>query len=620
MRTASAKLIRGLVRRHWLALFSGGAGAVVLTLAQLAQPFPLQWVIDRVIGEQSGGFRLDGAGLRMLWIAGIAVVLISLVSAGGTFVAEIGLGRAGERIAHDLRVAIYAHLQRLSLAFHDRRQKGDLVTRLTEDANQVGELFSESIGTITQAVLILVGMAAVTVVLDPLLAIAMFAVTPVLGLVTVHYRRKVKLAARHQRASEGEIASLAAESLSAMRVVKAFGGERYKHERVLDRSLQRRQFGMVAAGLEARFGGAVEVIGATTMAVVLVFGTYRVAAGAISPGALVVFVQYSRKVYQPLKDIAKQSSKVAKRMARADRVAELLSADQVLEDRPDAVAGGRAAGEVALEGVSFGYDAARPVLDDVSLRVRAGEHVAVVGSSGAGKSTIGALIARFYDPVGGRVEFDGRDARDWSLPWLRDQIGILLQDTVLFTGSVADNIAYGAAASRAEIVAAAKTAGAHEFIERLPNGYDERLGPQGVGLSGGQRQRLGIARVLLRNPPILLLDEPTTGLDALSEANLIAGLRTLMSGRTTIIVTHAMSLAATADRVIVVEDGRVVQDGPPAQLLAEAGPLRRMTLEQMIERPPSPVPAHTGATATGMPLVEVAAGSVRRLLAGTATR
>ena len=597
MRTASAKLIRGLIRGHWLALLSGGAGAVVLTLAQLAQPFPLEWVIDHVIGDKTGGFRLDDTGLRALWIAGIAVVLISAVSAAGTFVAEIGLARAGERIAHDLRVATYAHLQRLSLAFHDRRQKGDLVTRLTEDANQVGELFSESIGTITQAVLILVGMAAVTFVLDPLLALAMFAVTPVLGLVTVHYRRKVKLAARQQRASEGQIASLAAESLSAMRVVKAFGGERYENERVLDRSLERRRFGMVAAGLEARFGGAVEVIGATTMAVVLVFGTYRVAAGAITPGALVVFVQYSRKVYSPLKDIAKQSSKVARRMARADRVAELLSADQVLEDRPGAVAGGRAAGQVALQGVSFAYDAARPVLEDVSLHVRPGEHVAVVGSSGAGKSTIGALIARFYDPVSGRVEIDGRDARDWSLPWLRDQIGILLQDTVLFTGTVAENIAYGASATREEIVAAAKAAGADDFISRLPGGYDEPLGPQGVGLSGGQRQRLGIARVLLRNPPILLLDEPTTGLDALSEANLVGSLRTLMRGRTTIIVTHSMSLAATADRVIVVEAGRIVQDGAPAELVAERGPFRRMTVEQTIERPPAapaPLPVAVG--------------------------
>jgi ABC-type multidrug transport system fused ATPase/permease subunit len=307
-----------------------------------------------------------------------------------------------------------------------------------------------------------------------------------------------------------------------------------------------------------------------------------------------VFVQYSRKVYQPLKDIAKQSSKVAKRMARADRVAELLSADQVLEDRPGAVAGGRANGEVALERVSFGYEPARPVLDDVSLRVRPGEHVAVVGSSGAGKSTIGALIARFYDPVSGRVEIDGRDARDWSLPWLRDQIGILLQDTVLFTGTVAENIAYGASTTREEIVAAARAAGAHDFISRLPGGYDEPLGPQGIGLSGGQRQRLGIARVLLRNPPILLLDEPTTGLDALSEATLVGSLRELMRGRTTIIVTHSMALAANADRVLVVDAGRIVQDGTPEALLAQRGPFRRMSLEQTIERAPAaapPVPA-----------------------------
>jgi ABC-type multidrug transport system fused ATPase/permease subunit len=327
----------------------------------------------------------------------------------------------------------------------------------------------------------------------------------------------------------------------------------------------------------------------------------------------VVFVQYSRKVYQPLKDIAKQSSRIAKRMARAERIAEVLVADQVLEDRPGAVAGTRATGRIALEGVSFAYEPARPVLRDVSLRIAAGEHVAVVGSSGAGKSTIGALIARFYDPVGGRVEIDGRDARDWSLPWLRDQIGILLQDTVLFTGTVADNIAYGAPASREEIVAAASAAGAHDFIMRLPNGYDEPLGPQGVGLSGGQRQRLGIARVLLRNPPILLLDEPTTGLDALSEANVIRGLRELMAGRTTVIVTHAMSLAATADRVIVVDAGRIVQDGSPAELLAQPGPLRRMTLEQAIQ--PAPAMASPGPAAPAASLVDFADARMRRLLA-----
>ncbi|MEA2245940.1 MAG: ATP-binding cassette, subfamily bacterial [Solirubrobacteraceae bacterium] len=595
-------LIRPLIRRHWAALGSGGAGAVVVTLAQLAQPFPLQWVIDRVIQERGDGFALDPTALQTLWLAGLAVIIIAAVGAIATYFAEFGLSRAGERVAHELRVATYAHLQRLSLAFHDRRQKGDLVTRLTEDANQVGDLFSESIGTIAQAVLILVGMAIVTVLLDPFLAAAMFAVTPVLAIVTVHYRRKVKVAARSQRAREGEIASMAGETLSAMRVVKAFGREDYEQGRVLDRSEERRQFGVVAAGLEARFGGAVEVIGATTMAVVLVLGAYRVAAGAISPGALVVFAQYSRKVYSPLKDIAKQSSRIAKRMARAERIAEVLAADLTLEDRPDAITGGRAQGRIVLHRASFSYDAARPVLDGVSLCIEPGEHVALVGASGAGKSTIGALIARFYDPLSGRVEIDGRDARDWSLSWVRGQIGLLLQDTVLFTGTVADNIAYGTSASRQEVVAAATAAGAHDFILGLPGGYDEPLGPQGVGLSGGQRQRLGIARVLLRNPPILVLDEPTTGLDALSEASLMGGLSGLMRGRTTVIVTHAMSLASTADRVLVVEAGRIVQAGSPQALLAQPGPFRRMALEQAIDRQTPEATSTRAGGATGAAL------------------
>src|ERR671932_1706969 len=351
MRNASAKLIRGLMRRHWLALFSGGTGAVVLTLAQLAQPFPLQWVIDHVIGQRTSGFALDGAGLRALWIAGLAVILVSAVSAGGTYVAEIGLSRAGERIAHDLRVATYAHLQRLSLAYHDRRQKGDLVTRLTEDANAVGTLFSDNVGAIGQAILTLLGMIVVSIAIDPTLGLAMVAVAPVLAVVTVHYRREVRLAARRQRKREGEIASLAAESLSAMRVVKAFGGERYEAERVFERSEERRQQGVYAANVEAKFGGAVDVLGSVAVALVLVLGAYRTASGAITVGDLVVIAQYARRMYRPLSDLAKQSTKASRAMARAERVAEVLGADEVLEDRAGAFAAGRAEGEVELREV-----------------------------------------------------------------------------------------------------------------------------------------------------------------------------------------------------------------------------------------------------------------------------
>jgi ATP-binding cassette subfamily B protein len=581
----AGRLVRAVVRRNWAALGGAGVSTVLLTVADLLQPWPLKWVIDSVLAGRSGAFDFSTRDVRTLALIAVAVVGIALLNALATYTGELWLRRAGERVAHELRVAMYGHLQRLSLAFHDRRQKGDLVTRLTEDANSVGLLFSDTIGTMAQAVLVLAGMIVVSLLIDPLLGLAMLGVAPVLFVVTNHYRRRVRTASREQRRNEGEIASIAAESLSAMRVVKAFGGEDYERERVVERSEERRRFGVQAAGLEARFGGAVDLLGAAAMAVVLVLGAFRVASGAVTTGDLVVIAQYARRMYRPLSDLAKQSARAAKYMARAERVAEVLSADEVLEDRAGAYAGERARGAIELERVSFAYEPGRPILDDVSLRIDAGSHVAIVGASGAGKSTVGALIARFYDPGSGRVLIDGRDARDCALPWLRDQVGLLLQDTVLFTGTVADNIAYGRTVDRADVVRAARVADADDFIARLPEGYDDELGPQGVGLSGGQRQRLGIARVVLRDPPILLLDEPTTGLDAASEAQVMEGMAGLIRGRTTILITHSMALARQADRVVVVDRGRIVQDGAPDELIAVPGAFRRLAAEQgLVER------------------------------------
>jgi ATP-binding cassette subfamily B protein len=585
------RLIRGLVRRHWPALGGAAGSTVLITLADLAQPWPLKFLIDKVITGRDIPFDFTSDDIRTLIIIAAAVVGIALLDALATYTGDLWLKRSGERISHELRLAMYSHLQRLSLAYHDRRQKGDLVTRLTGDANAVGTLFSENLGTIAQAVLTLIGMVIVSVVIDPLIGLAMVAVAPILGVVSLHYRRAVRIAARRQRKREGEIASLAAESLSAMRVVKAFGGERYEAERVSERSEERRQQGVRAANLEARFSGAVDVLGSAAVAMVLVLGAFRAATGAITVGDLVVIAQYARRIYRPLSDLAKQSTRVSRAMARAERVAEVLGADEVLEDRPGAFAEGRARGEVELRDVAFAYEPDRPVLEKLSLRFPAGSRIAVVGPSGAGKSTVGALIARFYDPSEGQVLIDGRDARDCSLDWLRDQVGILLQDTVLFTGSVADNIAYGRSAPREDIIRAARAADAEQFISGLPAGFDAQLGPQGIGLSGGQRQRIGISRVLLRDPPILVLDEPTTGLDAASEAQVMEGLTALMEGRTTILITHSMALARQADRVVVVEAGRIAQEGTPEELVALPGPFRRLAAEQgLVERRRRPAP------------------------------
>jgi ATP-binding cassette, subfamily B, bacterial len=558
--TTPGRALLPLVRNEWRALGVAGGSTVLVTAAELARPWPLALAIDYLLEEHAGRpFRLDSADVRAaIGFAGL-LLLIAIVDAAAQYHSDVRMRAAGERILHTLRVRVYDHLQLLSLAFHERRHTGDLVTRVTGDAQAVGELFAQSLGRIVAAGLLLAGMVTVSVILDPVLAAVAFATVPLLGAATLRFRRLVKDITRRQRAKEGEIASVATEALSAMPVVKAHGSERLERERVARGSEERRRLGIEVSRLEGRFTGLIDVLGAVGAALVILVGVLRVGAGALSPGDLVVFSSYTRRAYRPLRELARELGRVARAMVRVERIAEILAADDVLPERPGAFAGGRARGEIELQHVSFAYDPDRPVLDDLTLRIEPGSRVAIVGPSGAGKSTLGALVARFYDPDRGRVLFDGRDARDCSLAWLRGQIGLVLQHTVLFTGTVAENIAYGTEATREQIVAAAKAAGAHAFVSELPENYDTPLGPRGVGLSGGQRQRIAIARALLRDPSVLVLDEPTTGLDAVSETQVMDGLRLLMRGRTTLLITHSPALARTADHVIVLECGRVKQ-------------------------------------------------------------
>lgn len=572
--TSATQLLRPYVRKEWRTLSGAGLLAVAAAVADLARPWPLKLILDHIVLGHTGAFALETRELGILAAVGGFVLAIALVSALAENASSLWLQRAGERISHEMRVNVYDRLQRLSLRFHERRQKGDLVTRVTGDANAVGDMFATSLGNVVQASVLLLGMLIVTFVLDPLLALAWLAVVPFLTVVAFTFRARIRTAARRQRTQEGAIASVANEALSAMAVVKAYGSERFELERVQDRSERRMHLGIEASRLQANFNTLVGILSAVGTAAVLVLGVFRVAAGAITPGDLVVFVSYAKKADSPLRHIARESVRIARSMARAERIAEILAADEMLAERPGAYRGGRAAGEVAFEDVSFAYDPSRPALRDVSLRIPTGSRVAVVGASGAGKSTLGALVARLYDPLEGRVLVDGRDVRDCSLDWLRAQVGVLLQDTVLFTGSVRDNIAYGTDVTPDAVVDAARTAAAHDFVAGLPDGYDTELGPQGVGLSGGQRQRIGIARTLLRDPPILLLDEPTTALDAKAEAQLLEGLAHLMEGRTTILVTHSLELARRADTVVVLEAGRIVAEGRPDVVLAEGVPGR----------------------------------------------
>jgi ATP-binding cassette, subfamily B, bacterial len=580
-RARTWQLLRPFLARHTGALAGAAVCTIAGTIASLATPWPLKFAIDR-LAERSEDipFTLERSDVSFILLVLGVVLGIAALNAAASYYSEFWLNRAGERIVHSLRVATYGQMQRLSLSFHAKRQKGDLLTHVTGDVNAVGYLFSDTLGGLASAVLLLTGMVVVCVLLDPVLTLGAFCVVPPLFVVIRHYQAKVRKAASRQRAKEGEIASLANEALSAMPVVKAFGTEGYERARVERSSNERLVVGVEASRLEARFGVAVDLLGAVSTALILAIGVLRVAAGRITPGDLVVFVSYSNRLYRPLREIARQSTRFARAMARLDRIGDVLRSEEVLEERGH-YAGSRPAGELTLDHVSFRYAPDRWAVKDITLRVPAGRRVALIGASGAGKSTIGALVARFYDPTSGQVLLDGRDARDCSLAWLRQQVGVLLQDTILFSGSVAENIAYGRDVSRSDVERAAALAGAAEFIAALPDGYDTVLGPGGVGLSGGQRQRLGIARVLLRDPPVLILDEPTTGLDAASEQRVLAGIASLMRGRTTVLITHSMSLARQADLVAVLENGRLVEVGEPDTLLAARSKFQDLWLTQL---------------------------------------
>jgi ATP-binding cassette subfamily B protein len=569
--SGALRTLRPYLAPEWPSLAVAMVSTLAVVTAWLARPLPIALVVDRLLNKNEIPFELGADDWRLLGLIAGLVVAIALLGALGGHLADDRLVKAGERITHRLRIATYAQLQRLSLSFHERRHAGDLITRVTGDVGAVGGLFPGPLGGLVSSGMLLLGMLVASVLIDPLLALTAFAAAPGLALVSLRFRRRVKSVTRRQRAKEGEITSLLEESLSAVRVVKAFGAERFEQERLRRRSEELLDLELEASGVEGRFSGITDVLGAFALALVLVVGTLRAAAGALTVGELIITWTYARRTDRPLRGIARNSNRLSRGVARAERVAEILAADEFLEERPGAYSGPRAKGELELQDVSFSYDAERPALVDLTLRIPAGERLALVGRSGAGKSTLAALIARFYDPPPerGRVSIDGRALRDCSLPWLREQVGLVLQETVLFAGTVADNIAYGLEADRGQVVAASKAAGAHAFVSELPQGYDTMLGSRGVGLSGGQRQRIAIARTLLRDPPILVLDEPTTGLDAESEAQVLDGLGALMRGRTTVIMTHSARLAATADRVVVVEAGRVARDGPPDEVLAE---------------------------------------------------
>ena len=572
--------IRTLLRPHLGALVLGFVAVIGESAADLLEPWPLKIVLDNVLHTKNSGGWLNhfiasftGSNpMAVLKFACFAVLGIAVLDAVCTYAEKYLTTSVGQWVTHDLRRALYSHLQRLSLSYHDHKRTGDLISTVTSDIDSIQSFITSGLlGTLINLITLL-GMIGVMLFLNWRFTLIALSVAPVLFTIVYTYTRRIKAASRAVRKKEGEIVSVIEEVLGSIRVVKAFAREDYELKRLEEESLEGVEIALRARGLKAKLAPIVQIIVAVGTFLVLWFGARMVLSGALSAGSLVVFFLYLGKMYKPMQELSKMTDTYSKALVGYERIQEILETEREVKDSPKAKPAPRFKGKIEFDHVSFSYSPETPVLQDVSLTIEPGRVAAFVGPTGAGKTTIISLIPRFYDPTSGTVKIDGTDVRQFRQRSLRQQISFVLQETVLFHAPIWQNIAYGKPeATRAEILRAAELANASEFIDRMPEGYNTIVGERGMTLSGGQRQRIAIARAIIRNTPILILDEPTTGLDSASEKLVVEALDRLMEGKTVITIAHRLSTIRSADVIFVIKDGRLVEQGTRDQLLRDEG-------------------------------------------------
>ena len=575
------RLIGELIRPYRFKLLIILLAMLVETAMSLASPWPLKVIIDNVVGNHKLPHALDelvrpmldhGNKLQVAGLAALAFILIALLGAVASYIDNYFTESVGQWVAHDLRMRTYHHLQRLSLGYYDTHQTGTLLSTITTDIETIQDFASSSTLNILIDMLTIVSMLGLMFWLNWDFTLIAVAVTPFLLFFISRFKKAVKKATHQVRKEESEIVAVVQQGLESMQVIEAFGRQDMEQE-----ALNQVSHATVSAALSARkvkslLSPIVTITVAFCTAIVLWRGASLILRDVMTIGALTVYLSYLTKFFKPVKDLATTTNAIAQATVGVERVRAILETDTILPERSDGAEPRFFKGEIVFDHVAFGYSADTPVLTDVSFKIEPGQMVGVVGPTGSGKSTVVSLIPRFYDPTSGAVKIDGRDVREYKVNPLREQIGYVLQDTVLFRGTILENIAFGRPnATRDEIVAAAQLANADEFIARMPKGYDTMVGERGSTLSGGQRQRIGIARVMVRNSPILLLDEPTAALDSESEKTVIEALERLMKGRTVVTIAHRLSTIRDADKIIVISGGVVAESGTHGELMALNG-------------------------------------------------
>ena len=564
------------LRGQWL-LVLASLGALFAEVAlQLLEPWPLKLVLDRVLASPKNGSgpaflnALDPT--IVLTLIAIGLVAITGLRALASYANTVGFALIGNRVLTGVRAAVYRHLQYLSLSFHTRSRSGELALRVMSDVGVINDVAVTAILPLAASTLVLFGMVGLMLWLRWELAVLALATAPLFWIRTVKLSGLIKEASRKQRQRDGAMAATAVESIGAIKIVQALSLERTFSDAFSSANAKSLRAGVRASRLSASLERSVDLFVAVATALVLWFGARLVLQHALTAGDLIVFLSYLKSAFRPARDFAKYTGRLAKATAAGERVLDVLEEQPEVRDLPGARTAPAFSGALRFQRVSFAYEAGSPVVDDVSFEVRPGQWVAVTGASGSGKSTLVSLVLRLYDPQRGAVTIDGHNIRAYTLESLRSQISVVLQDPMLFAASVRDNIAYGAPrATAGEIGAAALLASAHGFIGALSSGYDTMLGERGVTLSGGQRQRIALARAAVRRSSILILDEPTTGLDDENARAVTDGLRAIARGRTTLLVSHDLDLVSRSDLILFLDGGRVVERGTHEELMHANG-------------------------------------------------